>query len=691
MYLWSLILPDYALRRREAISALSTSRLPSDIDVNSEAISGLLEDLEVALFRLFRRLQRAARLLWLSLFSPRFYRAVAAALVAALAWVAATLRAVVAALREPEAAAAWRRERFQQRFQQRYRRWEETRARAAQLLQDYFGTLEAVRPPTLVDACVARGEEASMISQSSSQSPQSSQLSSTSSQSSSSSTSSSSQSSISLSTTSSSSSQSSPTSSSTTSSSKKAKKTKKTPTHSSSSSTTQPPTHSLPPATHSLLTKSMLGYPLEEYSVHTSDHYCLVLFRIPRPESTRAVLLQHGVMDTALAWVADTPSLSLAIQAYLRGYDVFFGSTRGTDGHYASGRRRHEILDVRDREYWDFTIDDLLLDYRAFVQSVFVIKERERRQGLRRPRDVSGEFRVEFKGEVQATEFRRLDEAFLHREYTLQGISHSMGGAVTLAYIAESLLTHTAHHLSRVILLSPAGFLADQSLLVRAVMALSPLFVSERSAPSPFPTRSSAMHLLVAKALQDMQSSPATLELVNRVCAMVIGGEPQDWPFQKVNYTRYPLGVTSIYVMLQFRQWYEGDQFTAYDHGERGNLLRYGRKTPIRYTDFYDQFDLPVHFVAGKYDCIVPSTQVFRHYQLLKDVLKDDTSYVEFKNAGHLQFTIGLDHDVLTYVLDKLDEGNLQGYHGLETQKAPPQCLFGFTKVDSSYRSYDVL
>ena len=672
MYLWSLILPDYALRRREAISALSTSRLPSDIDVNSEAISGLLEDLEVALFRLFRRLQRAARLLWLSLFSPRFYRAVAAALVAALAWVAATLRAVVAALREPEAAAAWRRERFQQR----YRRWEETRARAAQLLQDYFGTLEAVRPPTLVDACVARGEEASMISQSSSQSPQSSQLSSTSSQSSSSSTSSSSQS--------------SPTSSSTTSSSKKAKKAKKTPTH-SSSSTTQPSTHSLPPATHSLLTKSMLGYPLEEYSVHTSDHYCLVLFRIPRPESTRAVLLQHGVMDTALAWVADTPSLSLAIQAYLRGYDVFFGSTRGTDGHYASGRRRHEILDVRDREYWDFTIDDLLLDYRAFVQSVFVIKERERRQGLRRPRDVSGEFRVEFKGEVQATEFRGLDEAFLHREYTLQGISHSMGGAVTLAYIAESLLTHTAHHLSRVILLSPAGFLADQSLLVRAVMALSPLFVSERSAPSPFPTRSSAMHLLVAKALQDMQSSPATLELVNRVCAMVIGGEPQDWPFQKVNYTRYPLGVTSIYVMLQFRQWYEGDQFTAYDHGERENLLRYGRKTPIRYTDFYDQFDLPVHFVAGKYDCIVPSTQVFRHYQLLKDVLKDDTSYVEFKNAGHLQFTIGLDHDVLTYVLDKLDEGNLQGYHGLETQKAPPQCLFGFTKVDSSYRSYDVL
>lgn len=634
MYLWSLILPDYALRRRGAISALSTSRLPSDIDVNSEAISGLLEDLEVALFRLIHRLQQTVRLLWLALFNPRFYRAFAAALLAALSFLAASLRSLVALLADPAALARRRRERFQQRYQ----RWSEARARADKLLQDYFGTLEARRPPTLVDMSEQPVKQLELSESQQSQSQQSQ----------------------------------------------------------SQSHQSQQPHHPLqrppePPEPLELLTKSMLGYPLEEYSVHTSDHYCLVLFRIPRPETRRVVLLQHGVMDTALAWIADKPALSLAIQAYVRGYDVFFGSTRGTDGHYASGRRRHEMLDVRDKEYWDFDIDDLILDYRAFVQSIYVIKERERREGKRKPRDATGEFRVEFKGEVQATEFRALDEAFLHREYTLQGISHSMGGAVTLAYIAESILSHTAHHLSKVVLLSPAGFLADQSLIVRVVMALSPLFVTERSAPSPFPTRSSAVHLLVAKVLQDMQSSPATLELVNRICAMVIGGEPQDWPFQKVNYTRYPLGVTSIYVMLQFRQWYEGDQFTAYDYGEKGNLLRYGKKTPIRFTDFYDQFDLPVHFVAGKYDCIVPSTQVFRHYQILKDVLKERTSYVEFKNAGHLQFTIGLDHDVISYVLDKLDEGDVQGYHGLETEKRPPQCLFGFTKVDANNRSYDVL
>ena len=114
----------------------------------------------------------------------------------------------------------------------------------------------------------------------------------------------------------------------------------------------------------------MLGYPLQEYTVHTVDHYCLVLFRIPRPETTRVVLLQHGVMDTALAWISDKPSLSLAIQAYLQGYDVFFGSIRGTDGHYKSERPRHEILDVTDIDYWNYNIDDLILDYRAFIQSI---------------------------------------------------------------------------------------------------------------------------------------------------------------------------------------------------------------------------------------------------------------------------------------------------------------------------------
>ena len=599
MHLWSLILPDYAVHQRETMSSISASRLPSDIDVNSEAISGLLEDLQVELFRMIHRIVQGVRLLWLAVFNPMVYRSCLIGGITAVSWVITNIHSVLVRLvskRNPSSFPS-------HNAQNRYEKWKEVESRAKQLINNYFGTLEACRPPTIFDE--------SRVSDTVDETP--------------------------------------------------------TPT----------------------LTKSMLGYPLEEYTVHTSDHYCIVLFRIPRPDARKVVYLQHGVMDTALAWVSDKPSLSLAIQCYLQGYDVFFGSFRGTDGHYESGRRRHEMLSVKDKEYWRFDIDDLVLDYRAFIQAIYVIKERERRNGFDLPLKSIREYEVSYKGEIQATEFRSLDESFLHNTYTLYGISHSMGGAVTLAYLAQCIITHTAHHLSNIVLLSPAGYLNDQSFIVRCVMAITPLFLNESTSPTAFPTRSSKVHLLVAKLLQDMQNTPATLEFVNQLCSMVIGGAPQEWPFQKVNYTKYPLGVTSLYVMLQFRQWYQKDSFTSYDYGEEGNMLRYGKSHPIDFTDYYSQIDVPIHFVAGKYDSIVPSTQVFRHYTKLLPILGKRTSYMEFENAGHLQFTIGLDHDVISYVLDKLAEGDIQGYHGLTTEKREPLCSFGFTKVDSCNRAYD--
>lgn len=51
------------------------------------------------------------------------------------------------------------------------------------------------------------------------------------------------------------------------------------------------------------------------------------------------------------------------------GYDVYLANFRGTDGHNTSNnRKRHKKYTVNDNEYWDFNIDDLSLDVRAFVQ-----------------------------------------------------------------------------------------------------------------------------------------------------------------------------------------------------------------------------------------------------------------------------------------------------------------------------------
>ena len=118
-------------------------------------------------------------------------------------------------------------------------------------------------------------------------------------------------------------------------------------------------------------------------------------------------------------------------------------------------------------------------------------------------------------------------------------------------------------------------------------------------------------------------------------------------------------------------------------------MQRYGQEEPILYSDYYSLFDLPIHFLAGKHDTIVPSTQVFRHYTKLLSTLGNRTSYVEFENAGHLQFTIGLSHDIISYIMDKLAEVEEEGYHGRETEEGKaPRCQFGFTKVDADCNAY---
>ncbi len=80
-------------------------------------------------------------------------------------------------------------------------------------------------------------------------------------------------------------------------------------------------------------------------------------------------------------------------------------------------------------------------------------------------------------------------------------------------------------------------------------------------------------------------------------------------------------------------------------------MKRYNSETPPRYDSRYGKINIPVHFVAGGMDKLVPEKDVYFHFTLLKKARPELASYSFFKNAGHLEFTIGLDSEVNNHIL----------------------------------------
>ncbi|VEN49251.1 unnamed protein product [Callosobruchus maculatus] len=108
------------------------------------------------------------------------------------------------------------------------------------------------------------------------------------------------------------------------------------------------------------------GYPFIEYKVKTTDGYILTVFRIPRVGSTKPpVFMLHGVQSSAAIFVSLGKS-SMAFLLYEAGYDVWLGNYRGNE--YSEG---HETLNATQREFWDYSVDDIALkDVPAMLQLV---------------------------------------------------------------------------------------------------------------------------------------------------------------------------------------------------------------------------------------------------------------------------------------------------------------------------------
>ncbi|XP_047122052.1 lipase 3-like [Schistocerca piceifrons] len=105
-----------------------------------------------------------------------------------------------------------------------------------------------------------------------------------------------------------------------------------------------------------LLTK--YGYPVETYEVTTEDGYVLTMFRIPygkkspltEGERRPAVLLQHGLMNSADDWLIIGPDRALGYILADAGYDVWLGNIRGN--WYS---QKHQDYSPKKDKFWKFS------------------------------------------------------------------------------------------------------------------------------------------------------------------------------------------------------------------------------------------------------------------------------------------------------------------------------------------------
>lgn len=408
------------------------------------------------------------------------------------------------------------------------------------------------------------------------------------------------------------------------------------------------------------------GYPYEKHYVTTEDGYILLLERIPNKKSKNVLYLQHGIFDNSFAWIANGPAQSLAFAAYDQGYDVFLANLRG------NGERLHINENISTKDYWSFSMNEhAFLDIPAFIQNIRKIKFKELLPNFNLSKSSSssniksntttsnttsntttnsngGSSNIPSSSTSANIDNEKID-------LNIVSMAHSMGAAVLLMYIVRSRMLKKPHYLSKSILLSPAGYhkvapkLVDiLAPLINIWLFLYPIHVFR------FPSES--LKILIAKIYHDvMGNSPTKDLLVYLVSRYLLGGDIKNHPLTTIHNLAYnTFNGTSVKTYRHFWQIRKSRKFESFDYGPKKNLEMYGSKEPIDFLDHYDLIDIPIHFIMGLKDNLIDPANILKHYSTLKKY-HPKYAFLKASKNGHIEFTLGLDDQIRSYILNVLD------------------------------------
>lgn len=362
----------------------------------------------------------------------------------------------------------------------------------------------------------------------------------------------------------------------------------------------------------------------------------------------------------------------------------------------------HVRLDPHEHAFWDFGVDDHALDVLAMVSKIQEIKRQEaharivarhHRAGKRStsnrasrsgsnapppqprqshrtadepesvpvtpaaPADVSAEA-VDADPDTRAVlqQLLALGTAQNDNDCRIVAVGHSMGGAVLPLAVLYARALGRNHGLSRLVLLSPAGMHKVVGTLVgMGVKTLDYIF---KYAPhGPFPSRSSWLEWSVAQLLQDMKRTGALSDIVSALGTAFFGGTMQGFVFRRLSFMNYVLGGSSRKVVVHGVQCTRAHEWRPFDYGARENLRRYGCTPPPSFRADYGLLDVPIHFIAGAKDALIPPENLAIQVAGINAVTPGLATLSVFPDAGHLDFTLSTDDTVISTTLSSIYQG----------------------------------
>ncbi|RUS82447.1 hypothetical protein EGW08_009793 [Elysia chlorotica] len=345
------------------------------------------------------------------------------------------------------------------------------------------------------------------------------------------------------------------------------------------------------------------GYPVEFHNVVTEDGYILGVYRIPYGRNNKdsykngtrpVVLLQHGLFGDCDNFLLNPANESLAFILADAGADVWMGNTRGS-----AASRRHTTLDPKKIQFWKYSWDEMA------------------------------------QYDLPATIYHILNQTHHDQIYY---VGHSQGTAIGFARFGEdqALASRIKHFMA----LAPIGRIAYAQTPIRYMLPFTSeieFFMDtfghgELNVPQP-------ILKFFAAGLCEKWGEPLCESLIFLFC----GFNEQSFNKSRIDvYVSHGMEGDSAQNLLHWAQTMRDKQFQRFDYGEKGNLAKYGQKTPPIYDP--SKVKVPVAIFRGGQDLFADETDVD---WLLKQLNVTHDTYIPFYE--HLDPVIGFDAATLMY------------------------------------------